>query len=170
MARRGKLFRGALFCGLMLTASGPRVLEFNVRLGDPEAQAILPRIDAPLAQLMLECSQGRLSVTGVLPARDEAMVALFLAAEGYPEMAHRGDAIGGIGDAQRTGALVFGAGVERGTDGKLVTAGGRVLTVVGSGPTVAAAADAAYAAAAQIDYAGKWLRRDIGRPLVGAQA
>ena len=75
MARRGTPFRGALFCGLMLTTDGPRVLEFNVRLGDPETQAIVPRVDAPLAQLMLECAQGRLSATGVLPAPHDAAVA-----------------------------------------------------------------------------------------------
>ena len=167
MARRGTRFVGALFCGLMLTANGPRVLEFNVRLGDPETQAILPRLDAPLAQLMLECAEGALTTTGVLPATDDATVALFLAAAGYPDSGPRGDVISGVDDARAAGALVLGAGVAKDADGNLITAGGRVLTVVGRGATVADAADHAYAAATHIDYAGKWLRRDIGRPLIG---
>jgi phosphoribosylamine--glycine ligase len=165
MARRGAPFRGILFCGLMLTADGPRVLEFNIRFGDPEAQAILPRIDGSLAQLMLGCANGRLAASGVLPVRPLATVALVLAADGYPETARRGDVISGIDAARALGALVFGAGVARNADGEIVTAGGRVLTVVGTGADVAAAADMAYAAAALIDYAGKWSRRDIGRAL-----
>jgi phosphoribosylamine--glycine ligase len=168
MARRGSPFRGALFCGLMLTAEGPRVLEFNVRLGDPETQAVLPRLSVPLSQLMLECATGRLTASGVLPAEAVATVALCLAADGYPDTARRGDVISGIDAARNTGALVFGASVARDASGDLVTAGGRVLTVVGRGATVAAAAEHAYAAAALIDYRGKWLRRDIGRPLVAA--
>ena len=163
MAQRGTPFRGVLFCGLMLTAQGPRVLEFNIRFGDPEAQAVLPRVDAPLVELMLECATGRLSSSGVLAVSPLATVALVLAADGYPERARRGDAISGIDEARALGALVFGAGVVRGDGGEMVTAGGRVLTVVGTGDGVAAAADMAYAAAARIDYAGKWSRRDIGR-------
>ena len=170
MAARGTPFRGALFCGLMLTADGPRVLEFNVRLGDPEAQAILPRVDAPLAELMLACANGDLAGSRQLPATADATVAIALAAAGYPDSARAGDVIRGIDAARATGALVFGAGVARGREETLTTAGGRVLTVVGRGPDLAAAADAAYEAADQIDYAGKWYRRDIGRPLVGALA
>ncbi len=169
MARRGTPFSGALFCGLMLTPNGPRVLEFNVRLGDPETQSVLPRLDAQLGTLMLECADGRLTASGVLPVTADATVALCLAADGYPDTARKGDSISGIDAARASGALVFGAGVARDAAGELVTAGGRVLTVVGRGATVADAADHAYAAAAQIDYAGKWLRRDIGRPLVGAE-
>jgi phosphoribosylamine--glycine ligase len=168
MAARNAPFRGVLFVGLMLTTDGPRVLEFNVRFGDPETQAIMPRVDAPLAQLMLECAQGRLSATGVLPALPQATVALCLAADGYPDAGRRGDAISGINAARDAGALVFGAGVARDANGDLVTAGGRVVTVVGAGTDVARAADHAYEAAALIEYDGKWLRRDIGRPLVGA--
>ena len=163
MARRGSPFRGALFCGLMLTADGPRVLEFNVRLGDPETQAIMPRVAVPLAGLMLECANGRLSASGVLPVLPDAAVALFLVADGYPGSGHRGDRIAGVGAAREAGALVFGAGVALGADGDLVTSRGRVLTVVGRGATLGDAADAAYAAAALIDYRGAWYRRDIGR-------
>ncbi len=170
MARRGTAFRGVLFCGLMLTTAGPRVLEFNVRFGDPETQVVLPRLDAPLGKLMLECAQGRLSATGVLPVVPGATVGVFLAAAGYPETARRGDAITGIEAARMSGALVFGAAVARDADERLVTAGGRVLTVVGRGTDVAQAADAAYAAASLIEYNGKLYRRDIGRPLIGAVA
>jgi phosphoribosylamine--glycine ligase len=165
MAGRGASFRGVLFCGLMLTSEGTRVLEFNIRFGDPEAQAILPRVDAPLAQLMLECATGSLTASGVLPARPMATVALVLAADGYPETARRGDVIRGIDAARQMGALVFGAGVARTDRGEILTAGGRVLAVVGTGVDVNAAADRAYAAADLIEYAGKWSRRDIGRPL-----
>ncbi|MEP7158021.1 MAG: phosphoribosylamine--glycine ligase [Chloroflexota bacterium] len=170
MTRRGTPFRGALFCGLMLTADGPRVLEFNVRLGDPETQAIMPRIGVPLANLMLECANGRLSVGGLLPELPDAAVALFMVADGYPDSGHRGDRIAGVAAARETGALVFGAGVALGADGEMITSRGRVLTVVGRGATVGDAADAAYAAASRIDYDGDWYRRDIGRPLVGARA
>ncbi len=170
MARRGTPFRGALFCGLMLTADGPRVLEFNVRFGDPEAQAILPRLTAPLAPLLRKCADGRLTAADVLPAEPGATVALFLAADGYPDTPRTGDVIRGVDAARTAGAMVFGAGVARDANGDLVTAGGRVLTVVGRGATVEAAAEHAYAAAALIDYEGKWLRRDIGRPLAPAGA
>src|SRR3954453_19302407 len=170
MAMRDTPFTGALFAGLMLTDDGPRVLEFNIRPGDPETQAITPRVDAPLAELMLDCARGRLSTTGVLPTLPEATVALCLAADGYPDTARRGDTINGVDAARELGALVFGAGVARDADGNLMTAGGRVLTVVGRGADVAAAADQAYAAATRITYQGKWVRRDIGRPLAGAAA
>jgi phosphoribosylamine--glycine ligase len=170
MSTRGAPFRGVLFCGLMLTAEGPRVLEFNIRFGDPEAQAIVPRIAAPLAQLMLECATGRLTATGVLPVRPVATVALVLAADGYPDAPRRGDAITGIAAARDLGALVFGAGVAQSDGGEMVTAGGRVLTVVGSGVDVEAAAVMAYAAAELIEYHGKWSRRDIGRPIAGVTA
>ncbi len=168
MAERGTPFRGALFAGLMLTADGPRVLEFNVRFGDPETQAIVPRLVMPLSALLSECATGSLSVTGVLPALPAASVALVLAAAGYPGGGRRGDQIAGIEIARAAGALVFGAGVGRRYDGPPVTAGGRVLTVVGHGADLAAAADAAYGAADLIDYAGKFVRGDIGRALAGA--
>jgi phosphoribosylamine---glycine ligase len=167
MAERGTPFRGALFAGLMLTPNGPRVLEFNVRFGDPETQAIMPRLAMPLAELLSDCATGSLRATGALPALPAATVAVTLAAAGYPDRGPRGDQIAGIEAARAAGALVFGAGVAQ-VDGRLATAGGRVLTVVGTGGDVAAAADAAYAAADLIDYAGKFVRGDIGRALAGA--
>lgn len=173
-ARRGILFRGVLYAGLMLTPGGPRLLEFNVRLGDPEAQAVLPRLAVPLAPLLAAAADGRLATAAgrfglpsraVLPALPEAAVAVVLAAAGYPERPRRGDPITGLAEARAAGGLVFTAGVDRVAEG-LRSAGGRVVTVVGMGCDLAAAADAAYGAAGHVAFAEAHLRRDIGR--VGA--
>jgi phosphoribosylamine--glycine ligase len=165
MAARGTPFRGALFAGLMLTSDGPRVLEFNVRFGDPETQAIMPLFGAPLAPLLAAAAMGSFDALGNgLAALDDATVALTLAASGYPETPRAGDRIIGIERARRAGALVFGAGVRSDEQGGgLETAGGRVLTVVGRGPDASSAASAAYSAAELIEFDGKVLRRDIGR-------
>ena len=174
MTWRGTPFRGALFAGLMLTAGGPRVLEFNVRLGDPETQAIMPRLAAPLAPLLLASAMGELPApTSIVEVEPGATVALTLASAGYPEHPRSGDTIQGLDAAREAGALVFGAGVRTGgrdgLDG-LVTAGGRVLTVVGRGPDVDAAARTAHAAAELVTFEGKVVRHDIGRALAGAAA
>ncbi len=181
LAARGRPFRGALYAGLMLTAEGPRLLEYNVRFGDPEAQAILPRVTAPLAPLLLAAATDRLSAAAaalgigdtLLPASPDAAVAVVLAAAGYPGKPVTGDPIAGIDAARARGALVFEAGTAR-RDGSVVTAGGRVLTVVGQGTDLAAAATAAYAAAELVQFRGRQLRRDIGPALgppgVGALA
>jgi phosphoribosylamine--glycine ligase len=171
MAARVTPFRGALYAGLMLTDDGPRLLEFNVRFGDPEAQAILPRLAVRLAPLLLGAAQGRLAAAaaeagiegGLVPATAQASVAVTLAAEGYPETPRAGDPIEGIDAARAAGALVFGAGLRRENHDGLVTAGGRVASVVGRGSDLRSAADAAYAAAELITYAGRAMRRDIGR-------
>lgn len=174
MEQRGTPFRGALFAGLMLTADGPRVLEFNARLGDPETQAILPRLDVAIAPLLTASASGSLESLGlggpILRSSSSATVALALAADGYPDSPRSGDAIEGIDAARSAGALVFGAGVRLDGYGELVTGGGRVLTVVGLGLDLVAAADKAYGAADRITFAGKQVRRDIGRSLVGAAA
>ena len=174
MAARGTPFRGALFAGLMLTAIGPRVLEFNVRLGDPETQAILPRISAPLAPLLLASAIGELPAgTTIVDFDPGATVALTLASAGYPESPRSGDPIRGLDAARQAGALVFGAGVRTGgldAHDELVTAGGRVLTVVGRGGDVEGAARTAHAAAELVTFEGKVVRRDIGRALAGAAA
>ena len=171
LARRGIAFRGALYAGLMLTADGPRLLEFNVRFGDPETQALLPILEVPLAPLLLAAAEGRLgeaavanglAATRCLPAAGAA-VAVVLAAAGYPDSPRGGDPIGGLDDARAAGALVFTAGVAASAGGTLHTAGGRVATVVGRGSTVEAAAGVAYRAAERVTFAGRQLRRDIGR-------
>jgi phosphoribosylamine--glycine ligase len=171
MAARGAVFRGALFAGLMLTADGPRVLEFNARFGDPETQAILPRLDTPLLPLLHAATSGRLEgVASILPAKVDATAGVTLAASGYPDAPRQGDLVRGIDAARDAGALVFGAGVAADGRGGLVTGGGRVLTVVGRGSDFEAAAEAAYRAADLIDFQGKQLRRDIGRAVLGAAA
>ena len=162
MVREGSPFRGFLYVGLMLTADGPKVVEFNVRLGDPEAQVVLPRLDEELSALLGAAAVGTLPSR---PARfrDEARVGVVLAAAGYPDAAETGKVISGIEEATRVpDALVFHAATRR-TDGELVTAGGRVLTVVGGGRSHREAIGVAYRAAAHIRFDGMQFRSDIGR-------
>ena len=166
MEREGYPYRGFLYVGLMLTATGPKVVEFNVRFGDPEAQVVLPRLDEDLSWLL------RSSAEGVLPSRsarflDEPHVGVVLATPGYPESAKIGGIIAGVAEASAVpGALVFHAGTDL-HDGDLVTAGGRVLTVVGRGPGYREAIKVAYRAASQIRFDGVQLRTDIGLKALG---
>src|SRR4029453_12598788 len=133
MSHRGAPFTGALFAGLMLTADGPRVLEFNARFGDPETQAIMPALATPIGPLLAAAASGALAGTvdlaTIVPVTGRAAVALTLAAHGYPDAPRRGDAISGVDAARRSGALVFGAGVAADNGVGLVTTGGRVVTV-----------------------------------------
>ncbi len=170
LAARGTPFRGALYAGLMLTAEGPRLLEFNARFGDPETQAMLPRLATPLAPLLLAAATGRLGeaawergIAGpMLPVHAEAAVAVVLAAEGYPGHVRSGDPVTGIADAEADGALVFHAGTAERSDGTTVTAGGRVLAVVATGSSLSSASAAAYHAADLVHIRGRQMRRDIG--------
>ncbi|MCC7021421.1 MAG: phosphoribosylamine--glycine ligase [Thermomicrobiales bacterium] len=157
----GRSYRGALYAGLMLTTSGPRVLEFNCRFGDPETQAILPLLDVDLARLLYDTAEGKLDPADIA-IRPGAAVCVVLAAAGYPDTPRAGDVIQGIDAAVDSGALVFHAGTAR-RDGDLVTKGGRVLSVVGAGPDLEAAARRAYDAAGRIAFAGRQMRRDIAR-------
>jgi phosphoribosylamine--glycine ligase len=167
MQQEGSPYRGFLYVGLMLTATGPRVVEFNVRMGDPEAQVILPMLDEDLSWLIGE------AVTGALPSRParfraEPHVGVVLAAGGYPENPETGKIITGLDQASTVpGALVFHAGTVR-RDGRLLTAGGRVLTVVGRGVSYVQAIDTVYAAASHVQFEGMQFRRDIGRKALGA--
>jgi phosphoribosylamine---glycine ligase len=139
-------------------------LEFNCRFGDPETQVILPLLDLDLAELLLVCAEGRLATESIATLSDVA-VCVVLAAEGYPEQPRAGDPIYGIDVALQTGALVFHAGTgER--DGRLVTNGGRVLSVVGTGADQTAAAAHAYGAVDMIQFDGMQLRRDVALSLV----
>jgi phosphoribosylamine--glycine ligase len=162
----GHPFRGFLYVGLMLTPDGPKVIEFNVRFGDPEAQVIFPMLDEDLSWLLGSAA------TGALPSRAakfraQPHVAVVLAAGGYPDTVESGKVITGVeAAAKEPGALIFHAGTAR-RDGQLVTAGGRVMSVVGSGATYQAAIDVAYRAAAHIHFEGMQLRRDIGRKALG---
>ncbi len=159
MASDGHPFQGFLYAGLVLTDDGPTVIEFNVRLGDPETQAVLPRLRSGLLPLIEAAVNGRLS--GVEPQWDPmAAVNVVLASRGYPEAPKVGDRISGIAAAEST-ALVFHGGTATNDKGQLITKGGRVLSVVGTGPTVEAARSTAYGAAASIHWPGMQFRRDI---------
>jgi phosphoribosylamine---glycine ligase len=162
MAQEGHPYSGFLYVGLMLTADGPKVIEFNVRFGDPEAQVVLPMLDEDLGRLLGDAAAGTLPSR---PARfrNERHVGVVLAAGGYPDSPETGKSIDGIDVASEVpGSIVFHAGTTR-RDGRLVTAGGRVLTVVGRSTTYRDAIDAAYAAASRIRFDGMQYRRDIGR-------
>jgi len=159
LARRGAPFVGVLFGGFMLTDDGPRVLEFNCRFGDPETQAILPRLEGDLLPALAAAAHGELA--GVeLPASEQAAVTIVLASRDYPESGEAGTPIDGVEAAEATGALVFHAGTAlHGT--RLVTNGGRVLNVTGLGGSLAEARDCAYDAAGRIAFDGMQFRHDI---------
>jgi phosphoribosylamine---glycine ligase len=160
MRARGIPFHGVLYAGLMLTADGPRVLEFNVRFGDPETQAVLPRLRSDLVELLLAATRpGGLEGAALDWAEDWA-VTLVLASAGYPASSSSGEEIRGLATVP-AGAEITHAGTARREDGAIVTAGGRVLNVTALGPSVQAARAAAYAAAEQISFGGMQLRRDI---------
>ncbi len=168
LARRGLHFNGCLYAGLMLTATGPRVLEFNVRFGDPETQALLPRIEGDFAERLLEAATGRLAREAVR-VRPGASVSVVLASRGYPEGSEAGVAITGIDAAEATGARVYHAGTALRGD-RLVTAGGRVLAVTALGASLAEARERAYAACESIAFDGAQYRRDIAAAAVTAEA
>ncbi|TMC61872.1 MAG: phosphoribosylamine--glycine ligase, partial [Chloroflexi bacterium] len=161
LARRGTPFRGFLYAGLMLTVDGPRLLEMNVRLGDPEAEVILPRLAVPLGPLLLAASQGRLpsGVAATIPSLPGAAVGIVLAGEGYPTRVAASRPIDGLDRAEQH-ALVFHMGTRQ-TEAGWETSGGRVLTIVGRGPDVEAARAAAEHAADGIHWPGMQRRRDI---------
>jgi phosphoribosylamine--glycine ligase len=162
MASKGAPFSGVLYAGLMLTPEGPRVLEFNARLGDPETQPLMMQLDEDLLELSLSCSRGALDprTLKVLPG---VSVGVVLAAKGYPESPRTGDAIEGL--AGVTGAQVFHAGTKRDGD-RIVTSGGRVLTVCARAATFEQARQVAYAEAGKIRFDGVQYRRDIGAQML----
>jgi phosphoribosylamine---glycine ligase len=159
----GVRYRGVVYAGLMMTRSGPRVLEFNCRFGDPEAQVVLPRLVANFPELLLACVEGNLSHYRVQWS-DEACVGVVLSSVGYPGLYTVGHRISGLADAAgMDGVEVFHAGT-RAEDGRVMTAGGRVLTVTALGAGMEAARDLAYQAISAIDFEGMTYRRDIARP------
>ena len=162
MAAEGHPFRGFLYAGLMLTPDGPKVIEFNVRLGDPEAQVVLPLIDEPLLPLLVAGATGRLTQRSIRRGADR-LAAVVLASRGYPESSESGREIVGIEAAEAIPQVsVFHAGTAL-AGGRLVTAGGRVLTVVGRGLDYPEAIARAYVAALKISFDGVQFRHDIGR-------
>ena len=161
LAARGSPFSGLLYAGLMLTADGPRVLEFNCRFGDPETQSVLPRLESDLLPVLAAAAAGDLGAA-VLSVSSETAVTVVLAAGGYPEAGDTGSAIDGIDQARELGALVFHAGTAL-RDDQLVTNGGRILGVTGTGDDVESARELVYRAAEQISFDGARYRRDIAR-------
>ncbi|MEJ5866925.1 phosphoribosylamine--glycine ligase [Pseudokineococcus sp. 5B2Z-1] len=162
MARRGTPFAGVLYCGLALTSRGLRVVEFNARFGDPETQVVLPRLRTPLGGVLRAAATGRLAELEPLTWSDDAAVVVVVAAAGYPASPRTGDAVTGLAAAAAVpGARVLHAGTATGADGALVSAGGRVLSLVGTGATLADARAAAAAAAAEVGLDGGQHRGDI---------
>ena len=168
MAERGTPFTGILFAGLMLTASGPMLIEYNVRLGDPEAQVLLPRLQSDLLSALLAACDGRLADVS-LRWLETACAGVVLAARGYPGPFAKGEPVGGLDRAAAVPHVaVFHAGTDV-RDGRVISSGGRVLTVCGTGPDAASARASAYAGVAAINFPGGFARTDIGlRALTGA--
>jgi phosphoribosylamine--glycine ligase len=160
LRRRGIDYRGVLYAGLMLTPDGPKMLEYNVRFGDPETQVVLPRLSSDLATLLAEAAAGSLRSTPAFA--DDAAVTVVCAAEGYPGSVRTGDVIHGL-DAARAvpGVRVYCAGVATDAEGALVTAGGRVLAVTAQGASIRDARNRAYEAVGQISWPGMQIRTDI---------
>jgi len=169
LRRRGTPFHGVLYAGLMMTSDGPRVLEFNCRFGDPETQAVLPRLRSDLLDMLLGATR-RGGLAGVEPEWSrEWAVTVVLASRGYPESSSKGDEIHGLDSADSLDVEVLHAGTAE-RDGRVVTAGGRVLNVTGLGATPAEARDRAYEAAERITFDGRQMRTDIAARAVDRMA
>jgi phosphoribosylamine---glycine ligase len=160
MRRRGTPYHGVLYAGLMMTADGPRVLEYNCRFGDPETQAVLPRLRSDLLDLLDRAMRPGGLAGAKLEWSDAWAVTVVLASRGYPESSSSGDEISGLRAIDSLEVEVLHAGTAE-RDGKIVTAGGRVLNVTGIGSSAAEARDRAYAAAERVEFDGKQMRHDI---------
>ncbi|MDQ1698591.1 MAG: phosphoribosylamine---glycine ligase, partial [Frankiaceae bacterium] len=155
-------FSGLLYVGLALTSNGPKVVEFNCRFGDPETQVVLALLDSPLGELLHAVATGRLADFGPLRWRDAAAVVVVVASENYPATPVTGDVIDGVDDAAAVpGVAVLHAGTSLDADGRLVTAGGRVLGVTATGTDIAAARESAYEAVRRLRIRGSHYRTDI---------
>lgn len=161
MAKRGAPLQGVIYPGLMMTAGGPKVIEFNARLGDPETQVVLPLLDADLAEICLAVAEGRLAEVPVPGVATQAAVGVVLASGGYPGPIQSGLPITGFDDVP-SDVILFHAGTRRTSEGRVVTAGGRVMTVVGRGHDLTAARDRAYAGVAALSFPEMHVRSDIG--------
>ncbi len=163
LARQGADYRGVIYAGLMRTADGPKVLEYNVRFGDPETQVVLPLFAGDILEAFAACARGELAQAPAFERRPGAALTVVAASAGYPVSSDSGRVIEGLGeDDDRGEAIVFHAGTAVGPDGQIVTAGGRVLAVTGLGSTLAEARDAAYGTLGSIRYEGMFHRTDIG--------
>ncbi len=161
MAAEGAVYKGLLYCGVILTDSGPKVIEYNCRFGDPETQAVLPLVNCDWYGMFRACMVGGMQSIGWEVAPD-ACATVVMASAGYPGSYETGKYITGITDAEDLGVDVYHAGTKRNADGDLVTSGGRVLAVSGRGDTLDEAIQAAYGGVAEIDFEGKSYRNDIG--------
>ena len=161
MAAEGTPFSGVLYAGLMLTADGPKLIEYNARFGDPEAQVLMLRLEDDLLALMLAAARGRLADRDAPAMNGHVALAVVLAANGYPGPPQTGGAVAGIAEAEARGAKVFHSGTRQ-TEAGLVAAGGRVLTVAALGADIAEARSAAYRAIDAVDFPDGFCRRDIG--------
>ncbi len=165
MAAEGREFKGVLFCGLMLTPKGPRVLEFNARFGDPEAQVVIPRLKNDIVEVMEACADGTLDKID-LQFEDNAAVCVMLASDGYPVSYKKGFEIKGLDNFKdKDDYYVFHSGTKFDEDGKIVTNGGRVLGVVALGNDLLEARKNAYQATELIDFDNKYMRHDIGKAI-----
>lgn len=166
MEARGRPYRGVLYAGLMITEDGPKVLEFNCRFGDPECQPIMTRMESDIVPVLLACAKGDLS--GVeLSWSDKHAVCVVMASKGYPGQYEKGKVIHGLEEAEAMeGVSVFHAGTKLSEDGKVMTAGGRVLGVTAVGEAIQDAIDTVYAAVSRISWDGAVYRKDIGRRAV----
>jgi phosphoribosylamine--glycine ligase len=166
LAARGCPFVGVLYAGLFLTDQGPKVIEFNCRWGDPEAQLLLPLLESDLVDVMSSCIEGRLDQLQIEWSK-QVSVGVALASAGYPASSHKGDPISGL-DQVGDDAIVFHAATRRSPSGELTTDGGRVLTVVALGDTLAQASEKAYSSVERIHFDGMHYRRDVASDDVGA--
>lgn len=162
MADAGTPYSGVLYAGLMLTPTGPQLIEYNARFGDPETQVLMPRIEGDLLPLLFATATGTLADAPHPRLSHDCALTVVLAADGYPGTPARGGTITGLDGAAMTGATVFHAGTARSEDDRLIAVGGRVLAVTATGRTVTAARDKAYAAVDAIDFPTGFCRRDIG--------
>jgi len=168
-AERGAPYSGILYAGLMLTAEGPKLIEYNVRFGDPECQVLMMRLESDLLALMLATARGRLAEAEPPLFSTDAALTIVLAARGYPGSPETGGDIGGLKDAEADGAKIFQAGTAL-AEGKLVASGGRVLNVTARGADVAEARDRAYRAVDAVRFPGGFCRRDIGWREIGRKS
>jgi phosphoribosylamine--glycine ligase len=162
IGREGAPFRGVLFCEVMVTADGPKLVEFNVRFGDPECQVLMLRLQSDLVPYLHAAAVGRLADLPAPRWRREAAICVVLAAEGYPEAPRAGSVIGGAEADFGPDVEIFHAGTGRRADGALLAAGGRVLNVCALGPSLQEARDRAYEAVARIHWPQGFHRTDIG--------
>lgn len=161
MEQEGRPFAGILYAGLMLTADGPKVLEFNARFGDPETQAVLPRLKSDLVEIFLAIIDGRLNEMNI-EWYEEAAVCVVMASGGYPETSDKGRVITGMKEAEETGTIVFHAGTKE-IDGNIVTNGGRVLAISALGKDIAEAIANAYKGVEKVKFENMQYRTDIGK-------